>query len=329
MAPGPSPLAEPVEEQERSIVPKHHRPAEPAGPTPETAADAPLGQVGAAILRQQYDRLWAAEPEARDGQDAEAVHHMRVATRRLRAALRLFVPDEARASFAPLEAALRAVAGSLGAVRDLDVLGDHLRAYAAGHPADAPAIEVLLTALRAVRADRQTSLRALLDAPATQQFRDDFPSAVETLKQTAARRPIVGRAAPKLVHRRARQVLRALDEIPAPTSAELHRVRIRSKRLRYAVEFFRPWLGQPGEALIALATQLQDTLGSLHDSDVAAESLHALVAAVPTGTDAGSANGPPLAQAALGFVQDRQQQRDELLIQFRAPWAELRAFLFE
>src|SRR5450756_1736245 len=93
----------------------HHSSADALDP------DLPLAVAGAAILRQQYEKLRAAEAGTRLGEDIEELHQMRVATARLRVALRLFVTDPVREQFAGLEADARELAHALGAVRDLDV----------------------------------------------------------------------------------------------------------------------------------------------------------------------------------------------------------------
>ena len=82
-------------------------------------ADAPIGHVGLAVLRRQFAALRAREPGTRLGDDSEELHDMRVASRRLRAALSLFAAFSRlrrRPSRRP-----RWVGGTLGAVRDLDV----------------------------------------------------------------------------------------------------------------------------------------------------------------------------------------------------------------
>ena len=83
-------------------------------------ADAPIGGVALAVLRRQFTALLAREPGTRLGDDPEELHDMRVASRRLRAALSLFA-DVLPPSAAKLEDDLRWVGHTLGAVRDLDV----------------------------------------------------------------------------------------------------------------------------------------------------------------------------------------------------------------
>ncbi len=83
-------------------------------------AEAPIGRVGLAVLRHYFAVMLAKEPGTRLGDDNEELHDMRVASRRLRAALSLFA-DVLPPSAARLREDLRWVGHSLGVVRDLDV----------------------------------------------------------------------------------------------------------------------------------------------------------------------------------------------------------------
>src|SRR4028119_1683211 len=89
------------------------------GPT-GVDASLSLGELAFAVLRKQFAAMRAHEPGTRLGEDSEELHDMRVATRRMRAALKLFsaaLPEQA--DFYRNE--LKWVAGVLGEVRDLDV----------------------------------------------------------------------------------------------------------------------------------------------------------------------------------------------------------------
>ena len=94
------------------------------GPT-EISATSTMGEVAFAVLRRQLAVVRAKEPGTRLGEDPEELHDMRVATRRLRAALSLFegvLPVRAQV----FRQELGWVAGLLGAVRDLDVQLENL-----------------------------------------------------------------------------------------------------------------------------------------------------------------------------------------------------------
>src|SRR6185436_7459859 len=83
-------------------------------------AEATIGQVGLAVLRRHFSALLAKEPGTRLGDDVEELHDMRVASRRLRAALALFA-DSLPVASGELRAELGWVGRTIGGVRDLDV----------------------------------------------------------------------------------------------------------------------------------------------------------------------------------------------------------------
>ena len=128
----------------------------------EVAPGMTSGAVALAVLRRQFSAMLAKEPGTRLGDDIEELHDMRVASRRLRAALSLF------ADVLP-ETALKAreeigwVGQGLGAVRDLDVqieqLDDMARRGRTGGPRRARD-----PALAAPRATRDGAHRDARDA---------------------------------------------------------------------------------------------------------------------------------------------------------------------
>src|SRR2546428_1811862 len=86
--------------------------------------------VAARVVVRFHLRAFArVEPAARAG-EVEPVHQLRVATRRLRAALRLFAPVLPARFAAAAHRDLAWLATAIGAVRDLDVLGETLRKQA-------------------------------------------------------------------------------------------------------------------------------------------------------------------------------------------------------
>lgn len=94
-----------------------------------------MSEAGRKILAFYLARMLKEEAGVRKGDDVEAVHDMRVATRRMRSVLRIFSPYYERKKVKALVRRLRKVAGALGEVRDLDVFRMKTEAYAAGVPA--------------------------------------------------------------------------------------------------------------------------------------------------------------------------------------------------
>lgn len=214
----------------------------------------------------------------RSGQTASphAIHQLRVALRRLRVALKLF-EDVVPAEAGQLRRELGGLARELGDVRDLDVHADILRAARENLPEHAAALARLEARNDAARATargrlartfedaRTAHLRAALETLTDRNLEPHAPASadVTTIGEACANR--IARSVKRL-----RKLGRKLDEDSSP--ADLHRVRIRSKRLRYEIECFQevvPGLG----ALLRAAKRLQNVLGAHNDAMVAARRL--------------------------------------------------------
>jgi CHAD domain-containing protein/uncharacterized protein YjbK len=227
--------------------------------------------------REQRDAITEYDPGVREG-DPDAVHKMRVATRRLRSTLKTFKQSfpTARAvgdptGRPPLGDELKWLAALLGEVRDGQVLEQKLlTGVEEAGPDFAPVAQKIRTHLdyRVVRAratldealdsDRYLTLLDRVDALA------DDPDPVEDDPLKRARKSL----------RKADDLLdRALAD---GVDAELHEARKAYKQARYAVEVFEPSAGKAASNLVKALTKLQDVLGAHQDSVVARELLHEL-----------------------------------------------------
>ncbi|HVM44144.1 MAG TPA: CHAD domain-containing protein [Gemmatimonadales bacterium] len=257
-------------------------------------------QAASRIVARQVRELLAWEKAAGRGEDAEAVHQMRVQIRRLRAALALFasVMRPPRRAGRPR---LRWLAHALGRVRDLDVI---IALLEEGHLARLDAVEGarledLLAALKERRWRAQRRLTTSLERrryarlkSALRDFARHPRFARESAEETMAARFLTD-----VIHRLARRVTahRAMTE-RAPEAADLHALRIGVKRLRYVLDFHAETCGIAFDEERRLTRLLQDCLGEIHDHDVVLAWLTA-----PEGTPAqghGGAGEPPV-QASL------------------------------
>jgi len=293
------------------------------GRTPGVVAGDSLAEAGRKVLRFHFARMLEREAGTRDGQDLEELHSMRVATRRMRAAWRVFGDGFRHGPSRRYVAELRTVATALGAVRDQDVLLEGLDAYMAALPAEEGVVLApLREAWQAVRRDARDHLTRLLDGEAYRRFVGDYVAFVETsgaggrvMRSTDPHR--VRDTAPSRVWA-AYEQLRAYDATltwaDVPT---LHVLRIAGKRLRYTLEFFREVLGADAPALIARVTTLQDHLGYLHDADVAAHLAREFLA--------GSAAGlsPETIQAVGRYLASREKEVARLRRTLPAAWRPL------
>jgi CHAD domain-containing protein len=251
------------------------RPKLSVGKSPGVRGDDTLAEAGRKVLRFHFARMLAREEGTRLGEVAEELHGMRVATRRMRAAFRVFGEAYRPGRTRRYRRDLRDVARRLGAVRDLDVLIQGLNAYATDLPAaEAAALEPLVAGWRQQREDVRTLLGRTLDSGDYRRFIDGFLEFVRT--EGMAVQPV----APTAPHRvrdempahiwAAYAQVRAYEPVLRWADVEtLHELRIAAKWLRYTMEFVREPLGSEAEPLIERVVALQDHLGWLHDADVA------------------------------------------------------------
>jgi len=240
-----------------------------------------MSEAGRKVLRYHLRRMLKHEPGTRSGQDIEELHDMRVATRRMRAAARVFGAYFDRQAFAPYLKGLRRTGRALGDVRDLDVLLHKTQAHVDSLPMDQrDGLTPLLDAWRARREEARERMTRYLDSNRYADFVEAFGEFVTTEGLGAADQPAdeeptptrVCDLVPLVVHERLAAVrayeplLACGDQADIPT---LHALRIAFKRLRYTLEFFQEVLGPEAAEIIEETKLMQDHLGDLNDAHVA------------------------------------------------------------
>jgi CHAD domain-containing protein/adenylate cyclase class IV len=252
------------------------RPKLVVGKTPGVLPDDHLAEAGRKVLRFHLARMIAREAGTRDGSDLEELHAMRVATRRQRAAWRIFGEAFRAGRTKGHRGRLREVAARLGTVRDLDVLIENADAYRADLPvAEQRALEPLIAGWRDHREDARRLLIRELDSDGYRRWLDDYAEFVR--HEGLAVRPVVATEPHRVRDTAASRIQAAYEQVRAYEAVlrwadveTLHELRIAGKWLRYSLEFVREALGPESAALIARVTALQDHLGLLNDADVAA-----------------------------------------------------------
>jgi len=276
-----------------------------------------LGDATRKIVAWHLGRLREHDPGTRVGADPEALHDMRVASRRLRAVVRAFEDGVPRQVQASLNRELRWLGQVLGSVRDLDVHLGLLDQYRTAVPADHR--DGLATFRAHIEAERTRCRSAMLSQlDSVRYFRLLIRLERFARGQAARRAPFkepvahVGRRAIRRAFRRVRKDGQRIGE--TPTDAELHALRIRVKRLRYLLEFLRELTGKPGRQLVKDTIRLQDLLGLHHDATVAAEFIRRYVEGAGAQSNASS-------MLALGaFVGAQLQRADKARADFRKAW---------
>jgi len=254
--------------------PSHRLPRVPK--SPGIKADDPLGEAGRKVLRMHLARMLHFEAGARSGEDPEDLHKMRVATRRMRAAWRVFDGAYRRKVQRRYVRELRTVASALGEVRDIDVLLEDLSTYIERLPATGrEAVDPLRAAWRRQREVARKRLVTRLESKGYREFVDDYLDFTESGGPVGVPAPL-GR--PSLVRDTAgSRILLAYERVRAYETiitwadvATLHALRIETKRLRYTLEYFSEVMPVTSRKLITEVTAMQDHLGLLNDADVAA-----------------------------------------------------------
>ena len=226
------------------------------------------GEVIRYMIASAVASLMRHDPGVRLGDDLEDVHRARVATRRLRSQLRTFRPLLEPSWSNPLREELRWLADGLGTVRDKQVMSQRLRNRAVTlSPDDAAAVAELADELWGE--SEEARARLILDMR-SDRYLDLIERLVESARSPALTREAQQRAStvlPSLARRDWKRLRRGIARLPStPADAELHRVRILAKRLRYASEAATEVVGKPAAKLAEAATSLQDLLGDHQDS---------------------------------------------------------------
>lgn len=231
------------------------------------------GEVLRVALSVSIRHLIEHDATTRLDDDPEGVHQMRVATRRLRSHLRSFRSLFDETWTTDLRTELAWLGGSLGVVRDADVMLERLRAAIARspNPDDAAPLEVRL------RAQRAESLAILLADLRSDRYLRLLDALVEAARlpplTEAAQGPPASLLVPLQVDREAlAKRVRRLGKRPA--EEDLHRVRVHAKRFRYAAEAIEPVYGKTARTGAKAAAELQGVLGERHDAIVFRTWLH-------------------------------------------------------
>jgi CHAD domain-containing protein len=249
------------------------------GATPRT----PASDVILAYARAQVATLMLFDPLVRRD-EPDAVHQMRVATRRLRSMLSSFGQVLRRDESARLGGELKWLGGVLGAARDAEVLDAHLREGLEQMPPElvmGPAKARVRVHFARVEADARAAVLEALDSErylalldGLDQLLTDPPLTPEAGKPAAEVLPPAVRRARRRLRRRMRRA-RATSAGP-DRDAALHEARKAAKHARYSAEAVSPAFGKPARRFAKRVKTVQSVLGDHHDSVVARAAIREL-----------------------------------------------------
>ena len=248
-------------------------------PSPDIS-DLSRGQAFYRLATDILAQILVQSEALRRHRQAEAVHQMRVALRRLRALISLFRSVLDGPDLTAVKVGLKSVTQALGPARDLDVLIADLSRLN-------PAPQALITALSAEQAKAYDAACQMIEAP---EFGLAMISVLRLLEvgdwritpgqQGHRRDRSVAKHARKTLKRLRRSLKVQGRGLLNMTPAQMHALRIRAKKLRYGLEMFAslyPKQEQARQALLKTVKTLQDQLGAANDKAVGL----ALIAAHP------------------------------------------------
>jgi CHAD domain-containing protein len=290
--------------------------APPSSPIRSLQAGSTMADVVQASLQWGVERLISHDLRLRlaaPQPTVEDVHQARVATRRLRSNLKSFTALLDPVWTAHVRSDLKWYGGALGEIRDTDVLAEHF--------VDAPP-----AVRKRLDHERLAGIRGLREVMASSRYLD----LLDRLHAAAERLPLrtdaaeadrpAGDALSTLMARRWRAVRREVRRSGShPSSAQLHRVRIKAKQLRYIAEAAVPIVGRPARRTAKAAERVQTVLGHHHDAVTEEDWLRTALV-----DDASFAGAPSVCFEAGRLVACAQRRQRAARRDWTRAWAKLR-----
>jgi len=153
-------------------------------PIPDLSAEESYGEVAAKIIAVRADELADHSRGVLDTGDIERVHDMRVATRRLRAALEVFEPCFPAKAYKQALREVKRLADGLGERRDRDVAIASLRSFIDQMPApDRRGVSSLVDRLTEEQAQANVELAPLVDTQGLTALRESLMELVAAARE--------------------------------------------------------------------------------------------------------------------------------------------------
>jgi CHAD domain-containing protein len=299
-----------------------------------------ITEAGRKILARQFSEMVEHETGTIDGTNIEDLHDMRVATRRMRAAVNLFGGFYNLKVIKPHTQGLRLAGRTLGKVRDLDVTIEKFGRYLQQLPAvEQAGLSPILEHWNLEIEQARQELLHYLHSQEYLDFKNNFSTFLNTpgmgskkTKATAPGESTVRFLAPTLIYTRYASAMAFNSVISTASFEQLHALRIEFKKFRYTLEFFKDVLGEEAQTIVDEIKGLQDHLGDLNDANVACHTITRFI----KNWDKQQINLPLHSrtnpEAILHYLTFRYIERYQLMIAFPAAWqqfsrAELRQSL--
>lgn len=229
--------------------------------------DMPLRMAASWILGHRFGAMWKYHRAVSEPNDEEAVHDMRVASRRLRAALSEFRVVFTRKQFRKMYKPVRQLTRALGKTRDMEVISALLTS-ALNEWTSLKALSV--TNRKKIRQSKK-QLNAYIQKWEQAGYYDRFLAEIHALLATENKADNVTETRLcEHMHRalplRLETFLQAAGKIDRPEPwVNLHKMRIRAKQLRYALEVYEFCFENDFRDLLNQVKTIQEMLGHIQD----------------------------------------------------------------
>ena len=286
---------------------------------------------GASVLLKYLLAMHDEIDGVRSAEDIEAIHRMRVASRRLRNALPLFTDYLHTRKLTIWQKQLQKTTRSLGAARDTDVQIEILKEFLNQIPSPEfkPGVRRLLLRWRQKRTKLQDNVNRSVDELVKAKTLDQIQQFLEPKAKQKEKDFVITLDLFKLAYR---SISSCLDEflsyeeiIYQPENIEeLHMMRITAKWLRYSMETFAPLYIDELKEYTQVMREVQDVLGEIHDCDVWVQILPEFLQRENRRTIAYYGNASQMKQLSAGvlyFQKTRQNERNRLYQVYVNEWA--------
>jgi len=230
------------------------------------------------VLVTRFEEMDGFSKAALDWSDPEGVHSMRVASRRLRSAMRDFLPYVRQRGLTSVLKQTKSIAAALGEVRDHDVAIIALEKIEKEAPEEVRAtLKQLVDERKELRSAAREKLVSVLVTTEVKQAKTEFLVRIDkatTLPRGSEPQLTYSKMSAAVILNRLKELDNLSESLYKPFEIEsLHDMRIAAKRLRYAMELFEQCWGRSLLMFAKTAARMQTALGEVHDCDVWIESV--------------------------------------------------------
>ncbi|MBN1764455.1 MAG: CHAD domain-containing protein [Sedimentisphaerales bacterium] len=291
--------------------------------------------LAAQYIHEQLEALSREFPGIHENKDIECVHQARVASRRLRAALRIFQNCFAPKKYKKWRQEVRRLTKGLGTARDNDVAIIFLQSTLKDLTEKKlrPGIKRFLLRLAQERKAIQPKVINVVNRLDQGQILDQMFAEVGGIQFALKRRGPERKSLFLFEHAR-RQILNCINHIMQfqPSLAnphaidDHHQMRIAAKRLRYTMEIYQTVFDGQLDPFIKTAKKLQTLLGNIHDCDVWIERLDTFIRKEHSRTIQYFGHTRSFHRLKPGIeylTKERQQYRNTVFEQLKQYWQKL------